>query len=146
MITNYFIANGKILDTGMSPEEIEFAVQEKLDETTSGMAQFQLKELSDSGVTMMFIRDFIMGDLYDPIIYDRDMNLILDIGIEAFIPKEAGGYPLLFPLGLRDKNFYTDITSFIRFYKTLLLINRKQQVVRIGVRCYSDRLLLRIEY
>ena len=146
MITNYFIANGIILDTGMRPEEIELSVQEKLDETTGGMAQFKIKEMGDSGVTMMFIRDFIMGDLYEPIIYDRDMNLILDIGIEAFIPKEAGGYPLLFPLGLRDKNFYTDITAFIRFYKTLLFIYREQQVERIGVRCFSDRVLLRIEY
>lgn len=145
-MTNYFIANGAILDTGMDPEEIELSVQEKLDETTSGMAQFKLKELGDSGVTMMFVRDFIMGDLYDPIIYDSDMNLILNIGIEAFIPSKAGGYPLLYPLDFDGKNFYTDITSFIRFYKTLLLVYRKQQVESIGVRCYSDRLLLRIEY
>ena len=110
------------------------------------MAQFKLKELGDSGVTMMFVRDFIMGDLYDPIIYDSDMNLILNIGIEAFIPSKAGGYPLLYPLDFDGKNFYTDITSFIRFYKTLLLVYRKQQVESIGVRCYSDRLLLRIEY
>ena len=146
MMTNYFIANGIILDTGMSPEEIEVALQEKLDETTGGMAQFRLQELSDSCVTMMFIRDLIMGDLYEPIIYDCDMNLILNIGIEAFIPKELGGYPLLFPLGFRDKNFYTDTTSFIRFYKTLLFLYRQQEVESIGVRCYSDRLLLKIEY
>ena len=145
MITNYFIANGKILDTSMSAQEIEATVQEKLDETTSGMAQFQLKELSDSGVTMMFVRDFFV-DPYAPIIYDRDMNLILDIGIEAFIPSKAGGYPLLYPLDFDGKNFYTDITAFIRFYKTLLLFCREQQVESIGVRCYSDRLLLRIEY
>ena len=144
-MTNYFIANGAILDTGMDSEEIELSVQEKLDETTGGMARFQLKELSDSGVTMMFIRDFFV-DPNEPIIYDCDMNLILNIGIEAFIPKELGGYPLLFPLGFRDKNFYTDTTSFIRFYKTLLFLYRKQEVESIGVRCYSDRLLLRIEY
>ena len=146
MTTNYFIANGIILDTGMSPEEIEFAVQEKLDETTGGMAQFRLKELSDSVVSMIFIRDCFIDDPYEPILYDCDMNLILNIGIEAFIPKEAGGYPLLSPLGFRGKNFYTDVTAFLRFYKTLLFIYRKQQVERIGVRCFSDRLLLRIEY
>lgn len=145
MITNYFIANGKILDTSMSAQEIEVTVQEKLDETTSGMARFKIKELSNSGVTMMFIRDFFV-DPYDPIIYDRDMNLILDIGIEAFIPSIAGGYPLLYPLDFDGKNFYTDITAFIRFYKTLLFIYREQQVERIGVRCFSDRVLLRIEY
>ena len=145
-MTNYFIANGMILDTGMSVEEIETSIQEKLDETTSGMAQFRLKELSDSCVSMMFIRDFFIDDPYEPIIYYCDMNLILNIGIEAFIPKEAGGYPLLFPFGFRDKNFYTDVTAFLRFYKTLLFIYREQEVERIGVRCFSDRLLLRIEY
>ena len=145
MITNYFISNGIILNTSMSAEEIEATVQEKLDETTSGMAWFKIKELSNSGVTMMFIRDFFV-DPYDPIIYDCDMNLILNIGIDAFIPSKAGGYPLLYPLDFDGKNFYTDITSFIRFYKTLLFIYRKQQVERIGVRCFSDRLLLKIEY
>ena len=144
-MTNYFIANGAILDTGMNPEEIELTVKENLDESTGGLAQFKLKELSDSCVTMMFIRDFFV-DPNEPIIYDCDMNLILNIGIEAFIPKELGGYPLLFPLGFRDKNFYTDTTSFIRFYKTLLFLYRQQEVESIGVRCYSDRLLLKIEY
>lgn len=145
MTTNYFISNGIILNTSMSAEEIEATVQEKLDETTSGMAWFKIKELSNSGVTMMFIRDFFV-DPYAPIIYGSDMNLILNIGIEAFIPSKAGGYPLLYPLDFDGKNFYTDITSFIRFYKTLLFIYRKQQVERIGVRCFSDRLLLKIEY
>ena len=146
MMTNYFIVNGIILDTSMSAEAIEATVQDKLDETTSGMAQFKLKELSDSRVSMMFIRDCFIDDPYEPIIYDCDMNLILNIGIEAFIPKEAGGYPLLSPLGFRGKNFYTDVTAFLRFYKTLLFIYREQEVERIGVRCFSDRLLLRIEY
>ena len=145
-MTNYFIANGIILDTGLNPDEIELSVQEKLDETTGGMVQFRLKEMNDSGVTMMFIRDCFIDDPYEPIIYDRDMNLILNVGIEAFLPKEAGGYPLLFPLGFRDKNFYTDVTAFIRFYKTLLLFYKKQEVERVGVRCFSDKLLLKIEY
>lgn len=142
MTTNYFIANGIILDTGMSVEEIELNVQEKLDETTGGMARFQLKELSDSGVTMMFIWDFIMGDLYDPIIYDSDMNLILNIGIEAFQP----GYPLVYPLSFDGKNFYTNIKAFLRFYKTLLLVYRQQKVEEIGVRAFSDRLILQISF
>ncbi len=34
---NYFIANGEILNTDMSIEEIESQVQESLDEYTSGM-------------------------------------------------------------------------------------------------------------
>ena len=144
-MTNYFIANGMILNTGMSVEKIELSVQEKLDETTGGMAQFRLQELSNSGVTMVFIRDFLI-DSYEPVIFDCDMNLILNIGIEAFLPKEVGGYPLVFPLNFAGKNFYTDMTAFIRFYKTLLLIYRKQKVEYIGIRCYSDRIVMKIEF
>ena len=144
-MTNYFIANGMILNTGMSVEEIELSVQEKLDETTGGMAQFRLQELSNSGVTMVFIRDFLT-EPGKSIIFDCDMNLILNIGIEAFLPKEVGGYPLLFPLNFAGKNFYTDMTAFIRFYKTLLLMYRKQEVEYIGIRCYSDRIVMKIEF
>ena len=144
-MTNYFIANGMILNTGMSVEEIELSVQEKLDETTGGMAQFRLQELSNSGVTMVFIRDFLT-DPNEPVIFDCDMNLILSIGIEAFLPEKFGGYPLLFPLNFAGKNFYTDMTAFIRFYKTLLLMYRKQEVEYIGIRCYSDRIVMKIEF
>ena len=100
---NYFIANGALLDTGMSVEEIELSVQEKLDETTGGMAQFRLQELSESGIIMVFIRDFLT-EPGKSIIFDCDMNLILNIGIEAFLPKEVGGYPLVFPLNFAGKN------------------------------------------
>lgn len=142
---NYFIANGALLDTGMSVEEIELSVQEKLDETTGGMAQFRLQELSESGIIMVFIRDFLT-EPGKSIIFDCDMNLILNIGIEAFLPKEVGGYPLLYPLNFAGKNFYTDMTAFIRFYKTLLLMYRKQEVEYIGIRCYSDRIVMKIEF
>lgn len=144
-MTNYFIANGMILNTGMSVEEIELSVQEKLDETTGGMAQFRLQELSESGIIMVFIRDFLT-EPGKSIIFDCDMNLILNIGIEAFLPKEVGGYPLVFPLNFAGKNFYTDMTAFIRLYKTLLLMYRKQEVEYIGIRCYSDRIVMKIEF
>ena len=144
-MTNYFIANGMILNTGMSVEEIELSVQEKLDETTGGMAQFRLQELSESGIIMVFIRDFLT-EPGKSIIFDCDMNLILRIGIEAFLPKEVGGYPLLYPLNFAGKNFYTDMTAFIRFYKTLLLMYRKQEVEYIGIRCYSDRIVMKIDF
>lgn len=121
MTANYFIANGMLLDTGMSVEEIELSVQEKLDETTGGIVRFRLKELSDSVVMMMFIRDFFV-DPNEPIIHDCDINLILNIGIEAFLSEKLGGYPLLYLLNFAGKNFYTDVTAFIRFYKTILLI------------------------
>lgn len=142
---NYFIANGAVLDTGMSAEEIEIAVQDNLDESTGGLVQFRLQELSESSVKMVFIRDFLV-DPNEPVIFDCDMNLILNIGIEAFLPEKLGGYPLLFPLNFAGKNFYTDVTAFIRFYKTILLIYRKQEVEYIGIRCYSDRLVMKIEF
>lgn len=44
---NYFIANGEVLNTNMSIEEMESRVQESLDEYTSGMAQFRIKEISE---------------------------------------------------------------------------------------------------
>ena len=49
---NYFIANGEILNTDMSIEEIESQVQESLDEYTSGMAQFRVKEISEKEIRM----------------------------------------------------------------------------------------------
>ena len=142
---NYFIANGAVLDTGMSAEEIEIAVQDNLDESTGGLVQFRLQELSESSVKMVFIRDFLV-DPNEPVIFDCDMNLILNIGIEAFLPEKLGGYTLIFPLNFAGKNFYTDVTAFIRFYKTILLIYRKQEVEYIGIRCYSDRLVMKIEF
>lgn len=142
---NYFIANGAILDTEMSAEEIEITVQDNLDESTGGLVQFRLQELSESSVKMVFIRDFLVHP-NEPVIFDSDMNLILNIGIEAFLPEKLGGYPLLYPLNFAGKNFYTDVTAFIRFYKTILLIYRKQEVEHIGIRCYSDRLVMKIEF
>ena len=50
---NYFIANGEVLNTNMSIEEIESRVQESLDEYTSGMAQFMVKEISEKEVRML---------------------------------------------------------------------------------------------
>lgn len=142
---NYFIANGAILDTGMSVEEIETVVQENLDENTGGLVQFMIQELSESSITMIFIRDFLI-DPGKPIIFDCDMNLILNIGIDAFLLEKMGGYPLVYPLNFAGKNFYADMTAFIRFYKTLLLIYRKQEVEHIDIRCYSDRIVMKIEF
>ena len=68
---NYFIANGEILNTDMSIEEIEAQVQATLDENTSGMAQFRIKEISEKEIRMFFVRDFDY-DPNKPIIYDSD--------------------------------------------------------------------------
>ena len=142
---NYFIANGAILDTEMSAEKIESIVQSNLDESTGGLVRFRLQELSEASLTMVFVRDFLIAP-NNPVIFDCDMNLILTIGIEAFLPEKVGGYPLVFPLRFAGKNLYTDVPAFIRFYKTLLLFYRKQEVEYVGIRCYSDRIVMKIEF
>ena len=140
---NYFIANGEVLNTNMSIEEMESRVQESLDEYTSGMAQFKIKEISEKEVRMFFVRDF-RCDPDKLIVYDADMALITGVGIGAFQPQQVGGYPMIHPLKFAGKNFYTDITAFIRFYKLLLFTEIGQQVEHIGLRCYSDRILMQI--
>lgn len=142
-MTNYFILNGKLLDTDMSAEEIESRVSESLDDTTSGMAQFRIKRLSEKEVRFFFVRDFAY-DPNKPIIYDSDMALISGVGIGAFQPQQVGGYPMIYPLSFAGKNFYTGITSFIRFYKFQLFEETGQTVEHIGLRCYSDRILMQI--
>ena len=140
---NYFIANGEILNTNMSAVEIESRVQESLDESTSGMAQFRIKEISEKEIRMFFVRDFDYNP-NQPIIFDADMALISGVGIGAFQPQQVGGYPMIHPLSFAGKNFYTDVTAFIRFYKSLLFMEMGQKVEHIGLRCYSDRILMQI--
>ena len=140
---NYFIANGEVLNTNMSIKEMESRVQATLDENTSGMAQFRIKEVSEKEIRMFFVRDFDYNP-NQPIIFDADMALISGVGIGASQPQQVGGYPLLFPLNFAGKNFYTDITAFIRFYKFQLFEEMGQKVEHIGLRCYSDRILMQI--
>ena len=140
---NYFIANGEVLNINMGIKEMESRVQELLDENTSGMAQFRIKEISEKEVWMFFVRDFDY-DPNKPIIYDSDMALITGVGIGAFQPQQVGGYPMIYPLSFAGKNFYTDVTAFIRFYKFQLFEETGQTVEHIGIRCYSDRILMQI--
>ena len=88
-------------------------------------------------------RDFICADPNKHIISDKDMAIITGLGIAAFQPSEVGGYPIIFPLKFIGKNFYSHITAFIRLYK-LLLARENQSVEHIGIRCYSDRILMQI--
>ena len=83
---NYFIANGEVLNTNMSIEEMELRAQESLDESTSGMAQFKIKEISEKEVRMFFVRDFDYNP-NQPIIFDADMALISGVRIGAFQPQ-----------------------------------------------------------
>ena len=141
---NYFIANGEVLNTNMSIKEMESRVQATLDENTSGMSQFRIKEVSEKEIRMFFVRDFDY-DPNQPIIFDADMALITGLGIGAFQPQTVGGYPMIYPLNFAGKNFYTDITAFIRLYKMLLYVGAgEQQIEYIGLRTYSDRILMQI--
>ncbi len=143
-MTNYFILNGKLLNTDMDAEEIESRVSESLDDTTSGMAQFRVKKLSEKEVRLFFVRDFDYNP-DKPIIFDADMALITGLGIGAFQLQAVGGYPMIHPLNFAGKNFYTDITAFIRFYKMLLYVGAdEQQIEHMGIRCYSDRILMQL--
>ena len=76
---NYFIANGEVFNTNMGIKEMESRVQELLDENTSGMAQFRIKEISEKEVRMFFVRDFDY-DPNKPIIFDLT-GLITGSGI-----------------------------------------------------------------
>lgn len=142
-MTNKFIANGEILDTDMSIEDIEFQVQDALDENTSGIVNFRILELSEKEVRMVFIRDFICADPNKHIISDKDMAIITGLSIAVFQPSEVGGYPIIYPLKFIGKNFYSHITAFIRLYK-LLLARENQGVEHIGIRTYSDRILMQL--
>lgn len=143
----YFIANGLLLDMDMSVEEINDAVNESLDRYTGGTAQFQVEEIGDDYIRMLFIRD-IKFDLPSPIIYDSDMSLITDLGTGAFMPEDFGGYPLLHPLCYNGRNFYTDVITFTRFYNALLLLSTdgKGYVGTVGIRCYNDCVLMEIRF
>lgn len=141
---NYFIAYGEILNTRMDIEEMEEKVNHALDMDTAGLVTFGIKEVSEKEVKMFFRRDCLTHDPNEPIIYDNDMNLITGIGKVVFQRAEVGGYPMIFPLNFDGRNFYTDITSFIRFYKFQLFEETEQTVEHIGLRCYSDKILMKI--
>ena len=111
------------------------------------MVSFAIEELSENLVIMKFIRDFNINP-DKPVIYDTDANIISGIGLRAFTPKKMGGYPLISPLCFNGKNFYIDVTTFIQFYKTLLLFTCKGEgiVEEIGIRCYPDCIIMKITY
>lgn len=54
MKDNLFIVAGEILSTGMSIDEIEAKVNEKMEDHNGGLGRFTIKELSSETVGMDF--------------------------------------------------------------------------------------------
>ena len=91
---NYFIANGEVLNTNMSIEEMELRVQAILDESTSGMAQFKIKEISEKEIRMFFVRDFDYNP-NQPIIFDAGMFYVFPL----ILPITKGNVVKTFIIG-----------------------------------------------
>lgn len=146
MKDNFFIVAGEFLSTGMSIDEIEAKVNEKLEEYTGGLGRFKIKELSSATVKMDFWRDFILCS-DSSVMYDMDMALITGIDISCFQLRPIGD-PMMYPLTL-DANaarFYTHTRAFLRFYKNLLVLTSRQWVRNLKIRTYKDRITFKIEY
>ena len=146
MENNLFLAGGKILTTGMSIEEIETKVNDKLDKYTGGLGRFTIKELTPEKVEMNFWRDFILNQK-SSVIYDMDMALITGIDI-CYFQLSPIGDPMIYPLILDAKKarFYTYTQAFLRFYKNLLFMLSQQRVKELKIRIYIDRITFKIEF
>ena len=146
MENNLFLAGGKILTTGMSIEEIETKVNDKLDKYTGGLGRFTIKELSPEKVEMNFWRDFILNQK-SSVIYDMDMALITGIDI-CYFQLSPIGDPMIYPLILDAKKarFYTYTQAFLRFYKNLLFMLSQQRIKELKIRIYIDRITFKIEF
>lgn len=88
----------------MSFEEIESWVQESLDECTSGMVQFRVKEIGEKEVRMFFIRNFLVTLI---IVYDEKIGFWLqEWKSEYFKGQKLEAIPYCFHLILRKKVIY----------------------------------------
>ena len=94
---NYFIANGEILNTDMSLEEIESQVQESLNENTSGMAQFRIKEISEKEVRFFADQKAVPVHCIDVTIAE----------VEFSVGRKAG------VIGICDEGFAKKLTELI---------------------------------
>ena len=143
---NLFIVAGEILSTGVSIEEIETMVNDKLDEFTGGLGRFTINELSNEKVIMNFWRDFILQP-ETTLMYDMDMSLITGIDLSCFQLRPIGD-PMIYPLKMdaRTARFYTDTKAFLRFYKNLLAVIPHQRVRDLKIRIYKDRIRFQIEF
>lgn len=144
MTENRFIIAGEILSTGMEKEEVEFRIQDALDQKTSGFAQVLVNELRRDKVLLEIYREFII-DPNKKIVHDRDMALLTGYDIKMFQPYPIGE-AMLYPLELdvTQKAFYTDVTAFLRFYKYMLFQIVGQGASDLGIRCFSDRIVFQI--
>lgn len=146
MKDNLFIVAGEILSTGMSIDEIEAKVNEKMEDHNGGLGRFTIKELSSETVGMDFWRDCILSP-DSSVMYDMNMTLIKGIDISCFQLRPIGD-PMIYPLTL-DANtarFYTHTRAFLRFYKNLLVLTSRQWVRNLKIRIYKYRITFKIEY
>lgn len=139
-----FIASGITFDTGVDKEEVEYQVQQLINEHIGGYARFEYKKIGNNKIRLIYYRNTIGNFENSSYIYDTDMSLITGICITAFQSKPIGN-PIIYPVKFNGKNFYTLMASFLRFYK-YMLFQEGQQVDELKARVYSDRLIIDIEF
>ena len=139
-----FIASGITFDTGVDKEEVEYQVQQLINEHIGGYARFEYKKINDNKIRLIYYRDAIYDSDKSDYIYDSDMSLISGICIIGFQTKPIGN-PIIYPIKFDGKYFYSPTAAFLRLYK-FMLFEAEQQVEDIKARIYSDRIIIEIEF
>lgn len=139
-----FIASGITFDTGVDKEEVEYHVQQAINEELGGYARFNYEKINDNKIRLIYTRDAIYHFSNSEYIYDTDMSLITGICINGFQIKPVGN-PIIYPIKFNGKNFYSPTAAFLRLYK-FMLFEAEQQVEDIKARIYSDRIIIEIEF
>ena len=137
-----FIASGITFDTDIDKKEVEYYVQQAINEQIGGYARFYYEKINDNKIQLIYIRDAIYDFGNSEYIYDTDMSLITGICINGFQIKPVGN-PIIYPIKFSGKNFYSPTASFLRLYK-YMLFREEQQVEDIRARIYSDRVIIEI--
>ena len=108
-----FIASGIKFDTGVDKEEVEYQVQQLINEHIGGYARFEYKKINDSKIRLIYYRDARYNSDKSDYIYDSDMSLITGICINGFQIKPVGN-AIIYPRKVNSKNFYTPTAAFLR--------------------------------
>ena len=137
-----FIASGITFDTGVNKEEVEYNVQQAINEELGGYARFNYDKINENKIRLIYTRDAIYNFSNSEYILDADMSLITGICINGFQIKPVGN-PIIYPIKFSGKNFYSPTAAFLRLYK-YMLFREGQQVEDIRARIYSDRVIIEI--